>query len=157
MLSNVYERNGNIEFVFVVKKNNGNELKIYMLLDGAKIGDMDMKYTKSLESYDDLYLLQKTNIGEELWGDKIINNLDGVDLKTPHILISWIGIRIDKEKRGYGKYLFNKGLNFAISTFPDIKWFYLYRFPKESTKLKHFYSQFHFIDTGFKGVMYKII
>ena len=156
MLSNgnVYERNGNIEFVV---KRNGNDLKIYMLLDGVKIGDMDMKYTKSLESYDELYSLQKTIIGEDLWGDKVMDNLGNINLKTPHILISWIGIRIDKEKRGYGKLLFSKGLNFAISTFPNIKWFYLYRFPKESAKLKHFYSQFDFIDTGFRGVMYKIM
>ena len=146
-----FEKSGNFEYV---AKRNGNELTVYMLLDGVRLGDMKMVYRKELESYDELFLLQQTKIGDELWGNKIKDNMISLNLKSPHILISWIGIRIGKEGKGYGKILLRKGLQFAKKMFPYTKFAYLYRAPQDSLKLLHFYNSLEFTDTGFKGVMY---
>lgn len=128
-----------------------------MLLNGARLGDMKIVYKKELESYDELFLLQEMNVGDDLWDNIIENNMKDVDLKSPHILIGWIGIRIDKEGKGYGKLLLRKGLYFAKKIFPDISFAYLYRAPKDSPKLLRFYTNLGFTETGFKGVMYLIL
>lgn len=148
--SKYYERHGNIEYV---AKKNLDELNVFMILNGIKIGDMKMKYSQYIESYDELHLLKNANVGDEIWGNQIEHELN-VDLALPNLLISWIGIRIDKERKGYGKSLLAKGIYFGILAFPNVKWIYLYRSPKYSAKLLKFYSQAGFIDTGFKGIMY---